>query len=95
MECLRDQEDIKYDSVPGYFLIDLPHNRILLNIKLAEGGPPLLSFNHDFGGHDDWLIVAPFSVHAKMISVKAGETKALRTKLQASCGVSLPDPIPL
>ena len=95
LACLRDQEAIKSDSVLGYFSIDLPHNKILLNIKLAEGDQLPWSFNHDFGGHDDWLIVAPFSVHAKMISVKAGETKALRTKLQASCGVSLPDPMPL
>ena len=95
LACLPDQEAIKPDSVPGYFSIDLPHNKILLNIKLAESDPLPWPFNHDFGGHDDWLIVAPFSVHAKMSSVKAGETKALRTKLQASCGVSLPDPMPL
>ena len=94
LECLHDKEDIKYDSVLGYFSIDPPHNMIKLNIKPAEGAAPL-SFNHDFGGHDDWWIGAPFSVHARMISVKAGETKTLRTKLQASCGVSLPDPIPL
>ena len=92
LACLRDQEVIKSDSVPGYFSMDHPNNKISLNIKLAEGEQQPWSFNHDFGGHDDWLIVAPFSVHAKMISVKAGETKTLRTKLQASCGVSLPDP---
>ena len=92
LACLRDQEVIKSDSVLGYFSMDHPNNKISLNIKLAEGEQQPWSFNHDFGGHDDWLIVAPFSVHAKMISVKAGETKTLRTKLQASCGVSLPDP---
>ena len=100
LKCLRGQEEIKEDSVPGYFSLDIPNNKIHLNIKLDRYPPTptsgsissTLSFNHDFGGHDDWIIVTPFSVHAKMVSVMAGETKTLRTKLQASCGVSLPEP---
>ena len=64
--------------------------KITLNIAFYEN--KALEFVYNFGTHDDWTIAKPFSVDAALHSKQTGEMKHLRTKLKASCNITLPDP---